>query len=397
MWGEACLRRRYAVRVEVSAVSSGAVNNHLPRLAAGRSVCPSLISQTERVMSDSTTVGTWIGVAATAVSAIVTIATAYLRSRTKEKLSAIQKGGAVAAQVVSNAVTSYRLNTAKLNARQVFELAKAEIAARDQRHARNLRISLGFAGIATITTVVLTLIATQRPTAPLNPSAEDAVVRSPTDRARSESVASDSNATDRSSNGECRDSDLALTMEVAGDLIPGHHEPVRGHYASGRLYQFTLANISAACTAVVANIQFEALASVEDNHPMLEATTAENQYEVVVKPTDVGKLLELTPLEGAPRPKWNFSYPPRSNPDRFAIHVVPSQWGYSYAIRFVVSWYDPRGRRNYITKSDVYAAYFPEGQGPIFSSEAALTFRRSQAAAWEQQLGVPVLVTLSGR
>lgn len=86
------------------------------------------------------------------------MATAYLRSRTKEKLAAIQQGGTTAERVVADAVTSFRLNTARLNSKQVFELAKAEIASRDRRHSRNLQLSAGFAAIAAITTIVLAIV-----------------------------------------------------------------------------------------------------------------------------------------------------------------------------------------------------------------------------------------------
>jgi len=122
-------------------------------------------------VSDTTSIGTWIGVAATAVSAVVTIATAYLRSRTKEKLAAIQQGGTAAERVVADAVTSFRLNTAKLSSKQVFALAKAEIAARDRRHSRNLRISLGLVAIAAITTVILAIVVQQRAPAGPDPRA----------------------------------------------------------------------------------------------------------------------------------------------------------------------------------------------------------------------------------
>jgi hypothetical protein len=73
-------------------------------------------------------------------------------------------------------------------------------------------------------------------------------------------------------------------MEVEGDLIPGRRGGSGTRFAGG--YQFTLTNTSMGCTAVVQNIELSVLAGVEDDHPVQEATTAENFYEAVVSLQD---------------------------------------------------------------------------------------------------------------
>jgi hypothetical protein len=98
---------------------------------------------------------TWIGVAASAVSGVATVVTVFLRSRTKEKLAAIDKGTPEAAQIVANAIASFQLNTGNLTKEQTFVLARDEIASRDKRHARVFYISLALAIVLLLTTVAL--------------------------------------------------------------------------------------------------------------------------------------------------------------------------------------------------------------------------------------------------
>ena len=92
---------------------------------------------------------TWIGVAASAVSAAVTITTVYMRARTKRTLAAINSGTPEAARIAAGAVTSVELATANLTKEQIFRLAKKEIAAaRASGHAATM-IMLGEAVIST--------------------------------------------------------------------------------------------------------------------------------------------------------------------------------------------------------------------------------------------------------
>jgi hypothetical protein len=101
------------------------------------------------------TVTTWVGVAATTVSAVATIAAIYIRNQTKAKLAAIEKGTPEAARIIADAVTSVNLDTSNLTKRQIFDLAKAEIERRDNRNKRMLMAAVVVFGILTATTVVL--------------------------------------------------------------------------------------------------------------------------------------------------------------------------------------------------------------------------------------------------
>ena len=191
----------------------------------------------------------------------------------------------------------------------------------------------------------------------------------------------------------CTERDLALSMEVEGDLIPGQRGGSGDRFASGRLYQFTLTNTSGACTAIVENIELSVLAGVKDQHPAQEATTATNQYEAIVSPEDVGRAVLLVALNGAPRTKWGYSYTPKSQPDRFAVHVIPKTWGHSYVVQFLVTWYDPKSAQHFRTRSPAYAAFFPEAKDPLdslFSSTESWKFRESQRAVWAKELGYQV-------
>jgi hypothetical protein len=98
---------------------------------------------------------TWIGVAASSVSAVVTITTVYIRANTKRKIAAIDAKTPDAARIIADAVTSFGLDANKLTKEQTFVLARAEIAARDRRHARVLWTSLGLAGMLAVTTLIL--------------------------------------------------------------------------------------------------------------------------------------------------------------------------------------------------------------------------------------------------
>jgi hypothetical protein len=193
--------------------------------------------------------------------------------------------------------------------------------------------------------------------------------------------------------GECTANDLNLNMERAGDLIPGQRGGDGQRYASGRLYQFLLSNSSDRCTARIENIKLKVLAATKDEHPMMEATTAQNDYEVVVAPSDVGKELSLEPLDGAPHAEWSFHYGPHSSPEVFRVHVVPKKWGYSYVLRFAVHWYNPRDKRNFTTESEIYAAFFPESDSdnPLAGTFSdAPEFRTKQRDTWSAQFGTKV-------
>jgi hypothetical protein len=199
-----------------------------------------------------------------------------------------------------------------------------------------------------------------------------------------------SSAVGRHRTGEsCTSSDLALTMEVPGVSIPGQRGGGGGRFSSGRLYQFTLANISTHCTSIVRDIRLAVLARVEDEHLSQEATTAENHYEVIVSPEDVGKDLDLIPLAGAPKVRWGYHFAPGSAPDRFAVEVVPSRWGYAYAIQFLVHWYEPGSDKIITTASDVYAAFFPDRKGgtELVIGADGSQFREAQRAAWSKAFG----------
>lgn len=110
-------------------------------------------------MIDSDQITTWVGVAGTAITGVVAAITAYLRIRAKERIAAIDKGTSAAAQIVANAVTSYKLNTDRLSRDQVFQLVRDEVAARDKRHARSMVVSLGLALIFAVATVTLAIMA----------------------------------------------------------------------------------------------------------------------------------------------------------------------------------------------------------------------------------------------
>ena len=187
----------------------------------------------------------------------------------------------------------------------------------------------------------------------------------------------------------CTANDLRLSMEIDGNLVPGRRGGGDDRFAGGRLYQFTLANTSERCTAIIESIELAVLAETPDGHGLLEAETASNDYEVLVSPDDVDGLLSIIPLEGAPRSQWSFDYAPRSSPDRFRVHVVPTPWGHSYAIQFVVTWYDPAiGDRKLRTRSEVYAAFFPDPDPDVLfpDNEETLRFRASVRQQWSNAL-----------
>jgi hypothetical protein len=109
-------------------------------------------------MADAGQITTWIGVVASAISAVVALVTVYLRSKTKEKLAAIENGSPEAARIVADAVTSFDLNTEKLTKEQTFLLVRDEIAARDKKHARAVRLFFGIAIILAAVSVALSWI-----------------------------------------------------------------------------------------------------------------------------------------------------------------------------------------------------------------------------------------------
>ncbi len=291
-----------------------------------------------------------------------------LRQRYRTRLAALKraKPGDIPA-MVGDELDKLKISAQPLDPEQQFTLVKEALRQRERRSQRLMLLSV-------LVSLLLSTIAVVGITSPAKRQSQQDVVQ-PTKEPSS-----------------CARSDLSLTMEVAGNLIPGRHEPPPGHYASGRLYQFTLTNTSSTCTVIVKDITLAVLAGVVDHHPAMEATTADNQYEVVLEPSSVGKRLALTPLEGAPRATWNYNYTPRSAPDRFSVQVVPHAWGFSYAIQFVVTWYDPSNRQSFLTESSVYAAFFPDGGGLEAMGSDAWPFRRRQAAAWTQALGKPVLL-----
>lgn len=194
----------------------------------------------------------------------------------------------------------------------------------------------------------------------------------------------------------CVQGDLALSMEDHGNLIPGMRGGSGNRFASGRLYQFTLTNTASSCTVIVENIELAVLAHIADEHVVAEATTATNHYEAMVSVADVGRSVQLIPLKGAPRVKWGFSYPPKSLPDRFAVHVVPKEWGHSYVVQLRVRWFDPKSTKRFTTSSAAYAAFFPEGKGNdplaiLSGSSSTWKFREEERAKWSKQLGFQVL------
>jgi hypothetical protein len=101
------------------------------------------------------TVTTWIGVAGSAVSAVVTVVTLYVRAGTKRKIAAIEARTPEAARIVADAVTSFQIDTAGLTQEQKYSLARREITSRDRRHARVLWVSLALALVIATTTVAL--------------------------------------------------------------------------------------------------------------------------------------------------------------------------------------------------------------------------------------------------
>ena len=98
---------------------------------------------------------TWVGVAASGVSGLVTLVTVYLRSQTKTQLAAIQSGSPEAARIVSDAVTTVQIDTTRLTKEGLLELARQEIEMRDRRNARRMWTALGFTGICAVATVVV--------------------------------------------------------------------------------------------------------------------------------------------------------------------------------------------------------------------------------------------------
>jgi hypothetical protein len=194
----------------------------------------------------------------------------------------------------------------------------------------------------------------------------------------------------------CRTGDLAIVVERDGDLIPGRRGGSGGNYASGRIYTFTVTNVSSACTAIVKDIRLDVLAAVPDRHPAMEATTAQNDYEVLISPSDVGHSQPLIPFKDARRTDFSFHFKPKDDPERFAVEVVPREWGTSYAFRFRVSWYDPSTAVSQVTDSPLLFGFFPAGKAELFGDEAT-EFRRTQIALWRRDFGGDSNGTLDDR
>lgn len=76
---------------------------------------------------------TWLSVAGAAVSGAVTVWTLALRARSKEKLAAISRGSAQAAQIVAGEVAAYGIEARNMTASDQYQLATKQISARSQR------------------------------------------------------------------------------------------------------------------------------------------------------------------------------------------------------------------------------------------------------------------------
>jgi hypothetical protein len=108
-------------------------------------------------------VTTSIGLAASAISASLTVVTAYLRAGTRRQIAAINADKPEAARIVADAVTSFRLDTSGLDQDQTYAVVCREIEARDRRHARTIWASLSFAVVVAGATVGLSELGATRP------------------------------------------------------------------------------------------------------------------------------------------------------------------------------------------------------------------------------------------
>ncbi|HKO89904.1 MAG TPA: hypothetical protein VJU61_02055 [Polyangiaceae bacterium] len=89
-------------------------------------------------------VTSWIGVVATTISAVVTVATVALRLQTKTQLAAIEKGTEQAERTASGIVRLPPSDRNRLTKPQLFALARDELTMHDQKHARVLKFALAF-------------------------------------------------------------------------------------------------------------------------------------------------------------------------------------------------------------------------------------------------------------
>jgi hypothetical protein len=98
--------------------------------------------------------------------------------------------------------------------------------------------------------------------------------------------------------------------------------------------------------------------------------------------------VQLNPSERGTREfaRPSLNYTPHSAPEVIGIDVKTAEYGWDYAIRFVVRWEDVETRTKHMTKTPVMIAAFPQqGAGLMGNSEELVAERQRRLRVWQER------------
>ena len=126
-----------------------------------------------------------------------------------------------------------------------------------------------------------------------------------------------------------------------------------------RRFRFSVTNASSRCGATVTNTFVEVLEVIKNPTGPHEGVVVPYGFIVKVGPKDAGKLLPIT--------KNHFQYAPHESHE-YLVDIRPKKWGYTYALRLAIRWYDALSNHRE-SRSWVVLAPFPKNHDPSIPHE----------------------------
>ena len=125
--------------------------------------------------------------------------------------------------------------------------------------------------------------------------------------------------------------------------------------AYDRRFRFSVTNASSRCDAIVTDTFVEVLEAIGNPTGPREGVVVPYGFIVKVGPKDAGKLLWIT--------KNHTEYAPHQSHE-YLVDIRPKKWGYTYALRLAVRWYDVLSNHGDTSRSWVVLAPFPKNHDP---------------------------------
>lgn len=149
----------------------------------------------------------------------------------------------------------------------------------------------------------------------------------------------------------CSDSYLVVHAQDRRGTM-NMYEGAGGAY--DRRFRFSVTNVSSRCRAIVTNTFIEVLEAIQNPTGPREGVVVPYGFIVKVGPKDAGKLLPVT--------KNDFEYAPHESHE-YLVDIRPKKWGYTYALRLAIRWYDVLSNHRE-SRSWVVLAPFPKNHDP---------------------------------